>query len=269
MNLELGLCIVLLFGLAHASESQPRIIKGTKVSIEDFPYIVSLRNNNQHSCGGSILSENWIMTAAHCVKYAEISKLSIQAGRTKVSKRVDLSVYGVKQVILHPQYDEKNSWQNDIALLKLTEPLQLSDSVRPVRLPAVCYEVTGPDLNAVVVGWGVTRRGVLSKNLQKLIYLIVPHHECFEQHNNFPIYRTQICAADPTYRRAECNGDSGGPLMYQGVQVGIISWSEKPCTVARFPGVMTKVSHYIRFIYMHTDVELEDDNFHQCTGEGK
>ncbi|XP_053687197.1 chymotrypsin-1-like [Sabethes cyaneus] len=270
MTLRL-LCISLLLGFVRESTINALIVKGTDASIENFPYVVSLRRDHEHACGGSILSKNWILTAAHCVvNYKnDISVLSVQAGKTKLSKSVDLSVFEVAQIVVHPEYDDKNSWINDIALVKLKEPLALSDLVRPVKLPPVCYEVTGPDLNLVVLGWGVTRRGVLSEVLQKLIYLVVPNHDCFEQHNRFPIYRTQICAADPHYRRSECNGDSGGPLMYQGMQVGIVSWSEKPCTEARFPGVFTKVSHYIKFIYTHTDAALDDAEFRPCTGEGK
>ncbi|XP_053687196.1 kallikrein-11-like [Sabethes cyaneus] len=205
------------------------------------------------------------MTAAHCVNIftRNAHAISVQVGRKTISKLVDPSVYVAEEIIPHPEYSAQNDWINDIAVIKLRQPLVFSQTVQPVSLPPVCYEVSGPDKTVTVLGWGVTEHGRLADILQKLNYSFVPFPDCFQQLRR-SIYRTQICAARPNYNKAECDGDSGGPLMYHGMQIGIVSWSVKPCAVAQYPGVFTQVSYYIKFLYTYTDLEPADVEFRPC-----
>ncbi|XP_035908465.1 chymotrypsin-1-like [Anopheles stephensi] len=234
-----------------------RIVNGTDASIQDYPFMISLRGSTGgHSCGGSILSELWVLTAAHCVSATTPYLQTIQAGRTNISREVDDSVYGIEQVIAHPQYDSRNSHLNDIALLKLQRPLTFGDSVYPVRLPAPWSEVEddADDLGVTLIGWGLTATGGSAPTtLQRVDYYVVPNEECDAIHTS-TIYPSHICAAIPGGGKGQCSGDSGGPLLHHGVQVGIVSWSIKPCAVAPYPGVLTKVSHHIGFIREHTGI---------------
>uniref|UniRef100_A0A182JVH2 Peptidase S1 domain-containing protein n=1 Tax=Anopheles christyi TaxID=43041 RepID=A0A182JVH2_9DIPT len=220
-----------------------RIVNGTDASILDYPFMLSLRGSTGgHSCGGSILSEVWVMTAAHCVSSTTPYLQTIQVGRTDISREADDSVYAIEQVISHPQYDSRNSHLNDIALLKLQRPLTFSDSVQPVRLPSPLFEVEDnlDDLGVTLIGWGVTATGGSSPTtLQRVDYYVVPNEECDAIHSS-KIYPSQICAAIPGGGKGQCSGDSGGPLLHHGVQVGIVSWSIKPCAIAPYPGVLTK-----------------------------
>ncbi|XP_050079110.1 trypsin-like [Anopheles maculipalpis] len=234
-----------------------RIVNGTDASILDYPFMISLRGSTGgHSCGGSILSERWILTAAHCVGSTTPFLQTIQAGRTNISRDVDDSVYAIEQVISHPQYDSRNSFLNDIALLKLQRPLEFSDSVYPVRLPEPLFEVEDnlDDLGVTLIGWGLTATGGSAPTtLQRVDYYVVPNEECDAIHTS-TIYPSHICAAIPGGGKGQCSGDSGGPLLHHGVQVGIVSWSIKPCGVAPYPGVLTKVSHHMEFIQKHTGI---------------
>ncbi|XP_053687212.1 chymotrypsin-1-like [Sabethes cyaneus] len=258
MYLMFLFCIVLLYNSVKADNISSRIFDGLDASIEDFPFIISLRRNNSHSCGGSILTNNWMMTAGHCFKKltAGVDILSVQVGRTEISKSVDSSVYAVDRFVVHPEYSQSKV-NNDIALIKLKSPLTFSKLVQPVTLPPVCYEVKNPKQEVTVIGWGVTNEGHLSKTLQQLNYHIVPHRKCNRQYKN-RILSTQICTASP----GPFKGDSGGPLMHQGLQVGIVSWGRDP-----LPGVFTKVSHFIRFIYMYTDLALDKVRFLPCSSK--
>ncbi|KFB51475.1 AGAP006539-PA-like protein [Anopheles sinensis] len=234
-----------------------RIVNGTDASILDYPFAISLRGGTgSHSCGGSILSELWILTAAHCVGATTVMMQTVQVGRTELSQKADESVYRIEEVISHPEYDSRNSYINDIALLKLAKPLTFSDRVYPVRLPHHMFEVEDDpnDLQVTLVGWGLTSTGgALPTKLQRVDYYVVPNEECNAIHTS-TIYPSQICAAYPGGGKGQCSGDSGGPLLHHGVQVGIVSWSVKPCGAAPYPGVLTKVSHHLDFIRQHTRI---------------
>ncbi|XP_053674317.1 chymotrypsin-1-like [Anopheles nili] len=231
-----------------------RIVNGTDASILDYPFMISLRGSTGgHSCGGSILSELWVLTAAHCVSSTTPYLQTIQVGRTNISRDADESVYGIAQVVSHPNYDSRNSHLNDIALLKLQRPLEFSEYVQPVKLPESLFEVEDDldDLGVTLIGWGLLETGGSSPStLQRVDYYVVPNEQCNEYHTS-TIYPSHICAAFPDGGKGQCSGDSGGPLLHHDVQVGIVSWSIKPCGVAPYPGVLTKVSHHIDFIRKH------------------
>ncbi|XP_053687199.1 chymotrypsin-1-like [Sabethes cyaneus] len=235
------LCVVLLYNFTAADMSSLfHIINGTDASIEDFPFVISLRIKDKHMCGGSILTENWILTAAHCFNRVNgsVVSVSVQVGRTNISEEVDSSVHKVDQLVVHPEYTKEGGWSNDIALIKLKEPLVFSELVQSVKLPPAGYEIEDPNRPVTLAGWGRTASGKISQTLQKLSYLIVAYNECKLLYNN-AILSTHICTPYP----GPYKGDSGGPLLYQGLQVGIVEGGGKS-----LPGVFTKVSSYIGFI---------------------
>uniref|UniRef100_A0A182NIV2 Peptidase S1 domain-containing protein n=1 Tax=Anopheles dirus TaxID=7168 RepID=A0A182NIV2_9DIPT len=248
-----------------------RIVNGTDADIRDYPFMVSLRGSTgSHSCGASILSELWVMTAAHCVSATTPFLQTIQVGRTDISRDKDDSVYAIAEVISHPGYDSRNSHLNDIALLKLARPLEFGVSVYPVRLPQPLFEVEDDldDLGVTLIGWGLTATGGSAPTtLQRVDYYVVPNEECDSLHTS-TIYPSHICAAIPGGGKGQCSGDSGGPLLHHGTQVGIVSWSVKPCAVAPYPGVLTKVSHHLEFIREHTEI-LPCTELRSCTACGE
>ncbi|KFB51476.1 hypothetical protein ZHAS_00019531 [Anopheles sinensis] len=173
----------------------------------DYPFMISLRGSTgRHSCGGSILSELWVLTAGHCVSSVTVAKETVQVGHTELSLNVDESVYSIEQVIRHPGYDSGNSFINDIALLKLARPLTFSDRVYPVQLPQDMFEVEDNlnDLEVTLIGWGVNATGgVAPTTLQHVEYYVVPNEECDAIHSS-KIYPSQICAAYPGGGKGQC-----------------------------------------------------------------
>ncbi|XP_058123545.1 chymotrypsin-1-like [Anopheles ziemanni] len=256
-SLVLGVALAIPAPTELLNSKDRRIVNGTDASILDFPFVISLRGGTgSHSCGGSILSELWILTAAHCVGATTVFMQTVQVGRTDLSVKVDESVYSIEQSIPHPEYDSRNSYINDIALLKLARPLTFSDRVYPVQLPKDMFEVEDDlnNLEVTLIGWGLyATGGVAPTTLQRVDYYVVPNEVCDAIHSS-TIYPSQICAAYPEGGKGQCSGDSGGPLVHNGVQVGIVSWSVKPCAVAPYPGVLTKVSHHLDFIREHTSI---------------
>ncbi|XP_055610488.1 chymotrypsin-1-like [Uranotaenia lowii] len=246
----IGVCALFSVVLGNDLADPFLIVNGTNALIEDYPFMVSLRGSSgRHSCGGSILNERWILTAAHCVDYHTTPFLqTVQVGRTEVSVQKDESVFEIDDVIVHPFYDIGNSVINDIALIKLKTPLTFGPTIKPVELPGKYEEVDASNLDVTLIGWGLLEtNGNLPTILQQVDYYVVPNEACNTIHEEH-IYPSQICAAYPGGGKGQCSGDSGGPLLSAGKQVGIVSWSIKPCTVAPYPGVLTKVSHFLDFI---------------------
>ncbi|XP_069701667.1 trypsin-1-like [Periplaneta americana] len=223
-----------------------RIINGTNAEPGQYPYHVSLQNNGEHFCGATILTPTWCLTAAHCVVGKDVEKLSVLAGTVLLSKG------GVRQAVqkykVHEGYNSSNNWENDIALIQLQTPLEFNDLVQP--LPQLQQgEETSPRTSVTVVGWGRTSTGgERPDNLQTVDILTFSDEECRSILNDI-IHTSQICAGLPEGHKGECNGDSGGALVADGFQVGIVSWSYKPCTKPPRPsGVYTQVSYYIDWI---------------------
>ncbi|XP_065354167.1 CUB and peptidase domain-containing protein 2-like [Calliphora vicina] len=245
--------IVLVGSVSCFPES--RVVNGTATDITKYPFMVSLRSaSGSHSCGASIIAPRWILTAAHCVSGRLPSQLSIQYASTLISAN-DTNVVNVTRIIMHEGYAPAKSYANDIALLELKQSLVYNyKTIAPVTLPDSFFEVpqTKEGAPGVLAGWGLNATGgYIQKNLQEVNLKIYSDEECKSRHKG-DTTADQICGGVDEGGKGQCSGDSGGPLFYKGsVQLGIVSWSIKPCAVAPYPGVYTKVSHYIDWIYNH------------------
>ncbi|XP_013097364.1 chymotrypsin-2 [Stomoxys calcitrans] len=234
---------------------ESRVVNGTATDITTYPFMVSLRGpTGSHSCGSSIIAPRWILTAAHCVSGRTASQLSIQYATTTISAN-GANVIAVKRIIMHEGYNPSKSYANDIALLELQGQLIYNyKTIAPVTLPESYFETDQVSAGSpgVLAGWGLNATGgVVQSHLQSVDLKIYSDAECQVRHN-YATTADHICGGVDEGGKGQCSGDSGGPLLYKGaVQVGIVSWSIKPCTVAPYPGVYTKVSHYIDWIYKH------------------
>ncbi|XP_067002693.2 trypsin II-P29 [Anabrus simplex] len=226
-----------------------RIVNGTNAREGQYPFQVSLGRNGGHSCGGTILNSNWILTAAHCVTSS--SGLTIRAGTVDIRNNRG-TLIPVSKVIRHEGYNPSNNYIHDIAVLKLSQPLQWSQNIQPVVLPLELEDTPG-GTPATVIGWGLPYTGgSVMQYLQTVDIVVYSDEDCGKAHGGKP-HSSNICAGIPEGGKGQCNGDSGGPLLANGHQVGIVSWSVKPCTVKGYPGVFTEVSHYIDWINKNID----------------
>nr|XP_016994956.2 serine protease SP24D [Drosophila takahashii] len=202
----------------NETEIEPRIVGGTKAKEGQFPHQISLRLRDEHYCGGVIISNNYVITAAHCVKHGNdvppADLWSIQAGSLLLSSggvRIP-----VAEVIVHPEYKTDGSF--DLALLRLQNSLTFDSNIAAIPLatedPAVGCSVD-------ISGWGkVSEKGALSDSLLYVKTTHLSRERCRWWYRRLP--ETMICLVHPSNKGA-CFGDSGGPATYNGKVVGLAS----------------------------------------------
>nr|XP_002736238.2 PREDICTED: uncharacterized protein LOC100377031 [Saccoglossus kowalevskii] len=190
----------------------PRVVNGEDASNGDWPWQVSLRDDDDIAqCGGTIISRTWILTAAHCL---EVNIARVVAGIThfndKHEYRQDVDV---KNRYEHTEWD-LSSYSNDIALLELRKPLKFNIYVRPACLPPRNLTFVPGDY-AWISGWGQTWDSNLNtpKHMQYARMPIVPNDHC--KFDLITVTDDMICLAYKDYFVGACFGDSGGPLSFE------------------------------------------------------
>ncbi|XP_007528316.1 coagulation factor IX [Erinaceus europaeus] len=236
----------------QSSKDLIRIVGGENAEPGQFPWQVLLTENFEPFCGGSIINEKWIVTAAHCIKPGV--NITVVAGEYDTEKAEDTEQRrNVTRAILHHKYNATiNKYNHDIALLELDRPLTLNSYVTPVCIAD--REYTNLFLkfrSGYVSGWGkVFNRGRSSNILQYLRVPFVDRATCLRS-TKFSIYNNMFCAGYQEGGKDSCQGDSGGPHVneVEGVSflTGIISWGEE-CAMKGKYGIYTKVSLYVNWI---------------------
>lgn len=226
-----------------------RIVGGAAARIEDFPYQISLRSNYEHVCGGAIISDRIVITAAHCITQPNPQQPKIyliQAGSTKYVNDDKAQLRGVVKIVRHENYTARYAL-NDIAILLLERPLDFNESIQPIDLPAKNEEMKD-GTNVFVSGWGEVyeNHGEISDTLQFVEVPIVSNEKCGHIYRN-RITENMLCAGVTGGGYDACQGDSGGPLAKNNKLYGLVSWGFG-CARPGRPGVYASVSHYIDWI---------------------
>ncbi|KAL0274765.1 UNVERIFIED_CONTAM: hypothetical protein PYX00_002814 [Menopon gallinae] len=233
-----------------------RIVGGQDARLGEFPYQISLQTRSQrrHFCGGSILNDHVILTAAHCVAPNYIGNptaLQIVAGLLRQSNPSGAQTIGVKRIIKHPKYTT-GVQPNDIAILILASSLKFNSNVQPIRLPSPGAEFNG---DTILSGWGSVSNTETPRYpdcLQKATLPLVSYDDCRKKWGNSPLDKvSNICTGPIGGTLSACSGDSGGPLVKvvdgDRILIGVVSWGSIPCGRG-YPSVYTKVSSFIQFI---------------------
>uniref|UniRef100_A0A182N9U9 Peptidase S1 domain-containing protein n=1 Tax=Anopheles dirus TaxID=7168 RepID=A0A182N9U9_9DIPT len=229
-----------------------RIVGGNPVAGHNFSWMAALYYDNKFCCGGSLLSDRYVITAAHCSTKPDRALFRVQFGVNDRSKPTTMSIERSVKRILTNWYNAFNN-NNDIALLELTYPVAISDRVMPICLPQATEMYEGH--RGVVTGWGRTKAGGgLSDTLRQTDVPILTNRECRRAgYWAFQITNKMICAGFLEGGKDSCQGDSGGPLQVLNTKsnqyelVGVVSWG-RACAQKNFPGVYTRVSQYLHWI---------------------
>ncbi|XP_020341777.2 tryptase-2 isoform X1 [Oncorhynchus kisutch] len=238
-------------------QARSSIVGGKDAQKGRWPWIVYLLITDDtgiFNCGGSLLTEEWVLTAAHCVDPNDNPIRDNSFIRLGTNSLNEPSVFyrTISRIVSHPQYQRLAQLHN-IALVKMSEKVSFSSLVKPMPLPKPS-DAFRPRLKCFVAGWGEVGNNVeLSGNrtLQELELSIVRQSTCKK---DFPgLTDNMLCAGSMKEGKYSCQGDSGGPLICRSsgvlVQVGIVSFGHiNGCALKDFPVVYTRVIPYMDFI---------------------
>jgi len=249
-----------------------KILNGTCAPYGAHPWMVQIQTRNhaqhnrasdfQHHCGGAILTDDIIMTAAHCVVYFEPYELRVIVGQGSLSADdSEEMAFDVESTTVHPNWDYGVRYSNDIALVKLRrkgngQGIDFSEKVGPVCLPS--YDSPQkPGTECVVSGWGKTDVGATKDTdcLKSVTVPLIGQQQCRQMYQDADrdLSDSMLCAGYTHGGADSCNADSGGPLTCKtegkSYLHGIVSWgSSEGCGLPNRPGVYTNVKHYLKWI---------------------
>ncbi|KAK7604020.1 hypothetical protein V9T40_004293 [Parthenolecanium corni] len=229
-----------------------RIVGGMPTGVNRYPWVARLVYDGKFHCGASLINNDYVLTAAHCIRRLKRSKIRVILGDHDQTVITDSEsvMRAVSSVIRHRHFDV-NSYNHDIALLKLRKPVNFSKTVRPVCLPPEELDPAG--LTGIVVGWGRTSEGgTLANVIQEVQVPILTLDQCRStKYKPSRITANMICAGKGV--QDSCQGDSGGPLIistggnYKYELAGIVSWGVG-CGRPGYPGVYTRVNRYLDWV---------------------
>ncbi|XP_042347963.1 chymotrypsin-C-like [Plectropomus leopardus] len=233
-----------------------RVVGGVDAKPHSWPWQISLQYNRQgewrHTCGGTLISNQWVLTAAHCISKGKEYRVAM--GKQNLIETEEGAVFMTPATIVVHEKWNPLFIRNDIALIKLESPVTLSDSIMPACVPAAGL-ILPNNYPCYVTGWGrISTGGPIADILQQALLPVVDHATCSQSDWWGPqVKETMVCAGGDGVVSG-CNGDSGGPLNCQNTDGawevhGIVSFgSGLSCNFPKKPTVFTRVSAYIDWI---------------------
>ncbi|TNN02445.1 hypothetical protein fugu_009932 [Takifugu bimaculatus] len=239
-----------------------RIVGGQNAEVGEWPWQVSLHFQTYgHVCGASIISERWLLSASHCfVTNSPANHIAANwltySGMQDQYKQDGVEQRSVKRIISHPDYNQM-TYDYDVALLELSEPLEFTNTIQPICLPDSSHMFPA-GMFCWVTGWGAMREGgQKAQLLQKASVKIINDTVC-NVVTEGQVTSRMLCSGFLSGGVDACQGDSGGPLVCfeesgKWFQAGIVSWGEG-CARRNKPGVYTRVTKLRKWIKDQTGI---------------
>ncbi|PZC70336.1 hypothetical protein B5X24_HaOG200459 [Helicoverpa armigera] len=250
-----ALCVAVV---AAVPANPQRIVGGSLTTIDQYPSMAACLTtfdfvNYFQACGGTILNNRSILTAAHCTIGDTANKWRFRVGSTFANS--DGIVHNVQQIINHPNFDQAAFVDMDFAILRSASAISFNNNVRPVSIAGPNYYL--PDNQAVwATGWGwISENGPTSEQLRHVEVFSINQEICKSRYANLSIGAFNIAITDNMLcsgildvgGRDQCSQDSGGPLYHNGIQVGVCSFGFG-CGRPQYPGVNARVSRVTAWI---------------------
>ncbi|XP_075975615.1 trypsin, alkaline C-like [Anticarsia gemmatalis] len=247
--ISLALCFAAVTAVPTKSQ---RIVGGSLTSIESYPTIAALLyswNGNTYgqSCGGTIINNRAILTAAHCPHGDAASRWRVRLGSTRANSGG--SVYTLGSISIHPSYSP-STMNNDVAIMRIAGTIAYNSVVQPASIAGANYNL-GDHQVVWAAGWGtVSSGGPASEQLRHVQIWTINQATCRSRYAaaGMSITDNMLCTGWlDVGGRDQCQGDTGSPLYHNHVVVGVCSWGES-YALAFFPGVNARVSRYTSWI---------------------
>ncbi|XP_020809014.1 serine proteases 1/2 [Drosophila serrata] len=250
--------------LTHRNREMPvvgdiegRITNGKTAAVGQFPYQVglSLKLSALSSawCGGSLIGNSWVLTAAHCTD--GVQSVTVYLGATvRTSAEVSHTV-AKSDIIIHSGWNSANL-RNDISLIKIPS-VSYTSRIQAVKIPAIANSYSTYVGDTVTAsGWGRTSdaASAVATNLQYAELKVIPNADCQKVYGTSIVTGSQICVETPN-KVSTCNGDSGGPLVTSAkIQIGLTSFGAAAGCEKGYPVAFTRVTSYLDWIKSNTGI---------------
>lgn len=245
--------LVLLASVATSADrtlTRVRRIVGGAPVVDHPKYSYSVAYLIQHNgrlhfqCGGSVLTENYILSAAHCVRNKE-GEGAIRAGSLK--KEAGGELVNIRKTISHDKFNRERIVY-DFALFLLETPLQLSSTISTIDLPPPDMKIPNGG-TFTVTGWGMLAEDSVSSNNLRAVELRKIREKVCQlvyRERDIQVTDVHICAQGDLGEDT-CNGDSGGGLIYGSMIVGVVSYGIG-CSRPGIPGIYADVRRVLSWI---------------------
>nr|Q8JH85.1 RecName: Full=Alpha-fibrinogenase; Short=VLAF; AltName: Full=Snake venom serine protease; Short=SVSP; Flags: Precursor [Macrovipera lebetina]AAM96674.1 serine alpha-fibrinogenase precursor [Macrovipera lebetina] len=231
---------LVMLHLSYGEKSSELVIGGRPCNINQHRSLALLYNSSGFLCGGTLINQQWVLSAAHC----DMENMQIYLGLHNFSlPNMDQKRRVAEEKFFCLSNKSYTKWDKDIMLIKLNRRVKTSTHIAPLSLPS-----NPPRLRSVcrIMGWGsiTSPRETLPYVPHCANIMILRYWVCRAIYGSLPAKSRTLCAGVPRRRIGSCLGDSGGPLICNGQIQGIASWGSDPCVNHGAPGVYTKVFDY-------------------------
>jgi len=235
---------------AHGNvQSGARIVGGDEAVPHSWPHQVGLFIDDMYFCGGSIISDEWVLTAAHCMDGA--GYVEVVMGAHNIREEEDTQVRMISRDFFTHETWNSFTLRDDLALIKLPEKITFNANIQAVSLPSSDVSV---GTIVTPTGWGLDsdEASAISRVLRQVDVPIMSNSEC---NSYYGIVKDGHICIDSSGGKGTCNGDSGGPLNKNGMTYGITSFGSSAGCEKGYPDAFTRVYHYLDWIEGKTGVK--------------
>ncbi|KAK0414578.1 hypothetical protein QR680_011509 [Steinernema hermaphroditum] len=253
------LLFIALVGLSLALPESELIVGGSQAFKGAFPYYARIPR-----CGGSLITPKHVLTAAHCIFNDTVGQEVLMGlvDKENYKNDPDVQIRKIISVKAHTGFQKRN-WRDDIAILEVDQPFDITDSVQLANIEADDSQLR-KSTRAVACGFGrtdyVNKKSVYPRYLQYVFYPLIDNAKC-KKFWSWKLWEKQICAG--AKNKGISNGDSGGPLAvnYGGkkYQIGVVSYTQDGFIrdQSKYPGVYTRTASYCDWMTEKTDGEFK------------